>query len=154
MCRTSFLQALNESGMLDELEGLSNITVLAPSNHAWDSAAQRIRASTPPTTSNTTQSSVDFDDGADQRNATMEMLRSVLRLHVIDGAFYPTDFRQGAALPLKFDSSSNVSVSALGETLTFNGSRAIKKGILLRNGQQPNHTRTRSPPPCSIPADP
>jgi uncharacterized surface protein with fasciclin (FAS1) repeats len=131
--RTKFLQALNDSGLLDEIEGFENITVFAPTDEAWEEATSTGRLGRN-ATSNSSQSYVDeysdYSDGG-QRN---DALRSILQMHIVNGSFYPTDLCEGGRLPLKYDTSTNLSVSTSGETMTVNGSRVIKKGVLLRNG--------------------
>lgn len=142
VCRTKFLQALNESGVLDEIEGFENITVFAPSNKAWEAALSsgRLGANS---TSNSTQA--DTERYSEYGEQSSEALRTLIRMHVVNGSFYPTDMEDGCQLPLKFDSSSNLSVSSSGETMTINGSKIIKKGILLRNGPSLSAASTHRP---------
>ena len=145
-CRTSFLQALNDSGMLDEIESMDNITVLAPTNHAWQDVVQRFHLNSS-TSSSASQADTAFSDVGNQ---SVDTLRSIVRTLITDGAYYPTELCQGANLPLKYDPTCNVSVTGSGDTLAFNGSRAIKKGILLRNGHCITHPPSPSAVRCSL----
>ena len=87
--KTAFLTALNDSGVLDEIEALENITVLAPTNAAWEAATARLRLNA--STGNSTQ----FGEGGGLNESdARETLRTVLLMHVINGSFYPTDLSE------------------------------------------------------------
>jgi uncharacterized surface protein with fasciclin (FAS1) repeats len=105
---TSLVSALKSAGLAATVDGLSDVTIFAPTNEAF----AKIAATT--------------------KGLSKEALGNVLKYHIVKGVVKSTDLKNGAKVPTLNGAPINVSI--MGTMAMINNANVVKADVAIKGG--------------------